>query len=234
MYAPIQWPPISQELSTDASGNNGWGASLLGCIPIGGVWTSVEQDLHINVKEMLAILYAIRSFLDKIQGQHIRILCDNTTAVSVINKMGSTRSDICNSMAKDIWDFCRENDIFITCSYIPGKENVVADQASRKEYKQGEWMLNKSLFQKAVQHFDFQPDIDCFATRINSQLPTYVSRYPDPFATQVDAFSFNWSKYKPYLFPPFSQVPDNSVCRPPLILLPCWEKSIEKLSIRER
>ena len=205
-FAPIHWPPITQEISTDASGKNGWGASMTGDVPIGGVWTEEQVDLHINVKELLAVLYALRSFVDTLKGLHVRVLCDNTTAVHTINNMGTTKSMSCNKIVKEIWEFCILNDIFITCTYIPGKENVVADRASRKVYKQGEWMLDKGLFQQALDSFEFVPNIDCFATRANAQLDAYVSRYRDPYATHVDAFSFNWGKYKPYLFPPFSLI----------------------------
>ena len=206
MHSPIEWPPITQEVSTDASGKNGWGASILGTMPIGGMWTADQMDIHINVKEMLAILYALRSFVDILRGQHTRVLCDNTTAVFVLNKMGTTKSRECNDLAKSIWEFCKENDMFITCAHIAGKENVVADLASRREYKQAEWMLNKAIFQQAVRHFGFKPDIDCFATRANAQLETYVSRQSDPYATHIDAFSINWGKFNAYLFPPFSLI----------------------------
>ena len=80
---------------------------------------------------MIAISYALRSFVDVLQGQHVRVLCDNTTSVFVLNKMGTTKSIECNAMAKEIWTFCGEHDMFITCTHIPGKENVVADMASR-------------------------------------------------------------------------------------------------------
>ena len=227
-FAPIHWPPITKEISTDASGKNGWGASMLGHVPIGGVWTKEQEDIHINVKELLAILYALRSFIDSLRGNHVRVLCDNTTAVHTVNKMGTTRSMSCNSVVKEIWEFSLLNEIFLTCTYIPGKENVVADRASRKEYKQGEWMLNKILFEQALAFFEFEPDIDCFATRANAQIKVYASRYPDPYCTHVDAFSFNWRNYKPYLFPPFSII--NSVLQKirvdqtvALCVLPRWK-----------
>ena len=94
MFAPIQWPPLTKELAADASGHNGWGATLQG-VAIGGAWKEVELALHINVKEMLAIFYALRSFVLYIKGEHVRVLSDNTTAVLVLNKMGTTRSPQC-------------------------------------------------------------------------------------------------------------------------------------------
>ena len=206
MHAPVQWPPISAEINTDASGKNGWGACMIGRIPIGGTWMPDELDLHINVKEMLAVLYALRSYKEDIEGQHVRVLSDNSTTVFVLNKMGTTRSKPCNDLAKKIWEFCRDNMIYITCAHIPGVENIVADQESRREYKQGEWMLNTDIFKRAISHFQFQPNIDCFASRANAQLQTYVSRKPDPYATHVDAFSLNWGSYDAYIFPPFSLI----------------------------
>ena len=206
MYAPIQCPPITKEMTTDASGKIGWGASLLGVLPIGGTWTDDQADIHINVKEMLAILYALRSYCDELSEHHVRVLCDNTTAVHVLNKMGTTRSPECNQMAKEIWTFCKSKSIFITCAHIPGKENIIADKESRREYKQGEWMLNKEIFNYVVRLFNYKPEIDCFASRANAQLDTYVSKQPDPFATHIDAFSINWGQLRTYLFPPFSVI----------------------------
>ena len=78
------------------------GASVLGTLPTGGAWAHEQLHLHINVKEMLGILYGLRSFVEILKGQHVRVLCDNTTAVHVVNKMGTTRSPSCNAMAKEI------------------------------------------------------------------------------------------------------------------------------------
>ena len=206
MNAPIQWPPITIEMCTDASGKIGWGATIPDILTTGGAWTREESELHINVKEMIAILYGLRSFVDTLKGQHTRVLCDNTTAVFVVNKMGTTRSPSCNAMAKEIWEYCKGNNMFITCAHIPGIQNVVADRESRKEHKQSEWMLNRNIFNAALSHFNITVDIDCFATRINTQLEKYVSRHPDPFAHFIDAFSFNWKDRNAYIFPPFSLV----------------------------
>ena len=205
MTGPVQWPPITEQLSADAAGKNGWGAKYKDTCT-GGPWDPDQVSLHINIKEMLAVLYALRSFVDHIRGKHVRVLSDNKTTVCDVNKMGSTKSTQCNVMAQCIWEYCKENDIYITCTYIPGKENIEADRESRRDYKQAEWMLNTNIFLKATQLFSFQPDIDCFATRVNTQLQTYASRKPDPYATHINGFSINWSHYKPYIFPPFSVI----------------------------
>ena len=203
--APIRWPAISIEIASDASSLIGWGATC-GSERTGGAWSALEAEIHISVKEMIAIYYAIRSFVHLLKGRHVRVLCDNTTAVGVVNKMGSTRSPDCNKMARKIWNFAFANGIFITCAHIPGVDNVVPDEESRKEYKQAEWMLDRDLYRRAIRVLNFNPTLDCFASRINTQHENYVSRRPDPFAKKIDAFSFNWGEENCYLFPPFSLI----------------------------
>ena len=67
-------------------------------------------------------------------------------------------------------------------------------------------MLNRSLYIRALNFFDFSPTIDCFASRTNCQHPVYASLRPDPYATYVDAFSLNWQDFNCYIFPPFSVI----------------------------
>ena len=49
----------------------------------------------------------------------------------------------------------------------------------------------------------FSPTIDLFATRINTQLRTFVSYRPNPNCVAVNAFLINWEKEKFYAFLPF-------------------------------
>ena len=52
-----------------------------------------------------------------------------------------------------------------------------------------------------------QPDIDLFASCLNTQLADYVSWKPDPQAKFVDAFTVVWSDMFFYAFPPFCLLP---------------------------
>ena len=97
--------------------------------------------------------------------------------------------------------------MYVTCAHIPGIDNVIPDVESRKQNRQAEWMLDKAHYLQSLKLFEFSPTIDCFASRVNTQHKHYASRRPDPFAKVVDAFSFNWSTERCYLFPPFSIIP---------------------------
>ena len=201
---PIALPSIDLEYFCDSSSYS-WGANF-NTHKIGGAWDMKEKALHINCKELLAVYYSLRSFKTHFQNKHVKIFSDSQVGVQLINKMGTTKSSICNDIVKNIWLFCVKNKIWITAAHIPGAENVIADYESRKSYKDAEWMLNPEIFQKAIKHLKFKPDLDCFASRLNTQLPKYISYEPDPYAYLIDAFSVHWGFYKCYLFPPFSLI----------------------------
>ena len=63
-------------------------------------------------------------------------------------------------------------------------------------------ILNKNVFEKITHHFYFYSKIDLFASRLNKQLPVFVSYTPDPETTYVNAFNLEW-KIEFYAFPPY-------------------------------
>ena len=87
-------------IHTDAS-LQGWG-EVLDDTEIGGRWDSSESQYHINYLELLAISLALKSFLHLIKNRHIKVMTDNSKAVSYITNMGGTKSKDCNEVSKDI------------------------------------------------------------------------------------------------------------------------------------
>ena len=150
--------------------------------------------------------YSLRSFKTYFQNKHVKIFSDSQVGVQIINKMGTTKSSICNNIVKNIWLFCVKDKIWITAAHFPGAENVIVDYESRKSYKDAVCKLNPEIFQKAIKHLKFKPDFDCFASRLNIQLPKYISYKPDTYAYLIDTFLFHWGFYKCYLFRPFSLI----------------------------
>lgn len=198
----IQPPVVDCTINSDAS-LTGWGG-VMNNISTGGHWLKNEAINHINYLELLAAYFVLKSFLKDVIGKHVKMMIDNTTAVFVINNMGTCHSDPCNSIACKIWILCEENGIWLTAAHIPGKENVIADYESRKINLDTEWMLNPQYLSHALEGIPFIPLIDLFASRINKQFDQYVSYRPDPFASYIDAFTISWADIKFYCFPPFS------------------------------
>ena len=90
---------------TDAS-NEGWGASA-NDQTINGRWNESEKLLHINELELLAIKHAFSSFLSLFPNtKHLRVMTDNSTSVSYINKQEGTHSPMCNKLTIEVWEIC--------------------------------------------------------------------------------------------------------------------------------
>ena len=180
----------------------------MGQISTGGLFSIHEKEEHINVLELKAILFGLKSLAREANNKHIKVLKDNSTAVACINKFGTSRSQECDIITKQIWHWASDSTIWLSATHLPGKENAEADYESRKHEVHTEWKLNESLFKFICKKkLNFSPEIDLFATRINTQLKTFVSYRPDPNSFAVNAFLLNWGKEKFYAFPPFACLP---------------------------
>ena len=188
-------------IQTDSS-HMGW-AFVCEDVKGHGRWTLEEKQKQINVLEMKAIFFAIKSLCKQLSGKHVKVLTDSTTSVCYVTNMGGCKSVGCNDISKGIWNLCIENNIWLTCCHIAGKENK-ADFPSRHFNDNIEWELRQDIFDKICRLWEY-PDIDLFASRLNHKVTQYCAFEPDPGAVFIDAFSINWEKYKcVYIFSPFS------------------------------
>ena len=215
-------------LETDSS-LSGWGCyNKSDKVAIGGEWTPSDiENRHINVLELKAALFGLQSFCKHLTHKHIRIHMDNITAVAYLREMGGSKSKQCNDIARHMWLFAKEGDLWLSSAYIKGSLNVIADRRSRSFDRELEWKLNPKVFTDILSCLKVNCEIDLFASRINCQLKTFVSYKPDPETYAVDAFTLPWNELKFYAFPPFSiicrvlqKVSEDSATG--VILVPFW------------
>ena len=57
----------------------------------------------------------------------------------------------------------------VSTALITGKQNILADTASRKFHDPSEWMLSKNIFSHLIACFNM-PEIDLFVSKLNKQL----------------------------------------------------------------
>jgi len=196
-------PHCNLVVYSDAS-LDGWGA-VCREVQVGGQWSQEEKQLHINALELKAAMFALQAFQSVVPERplHVRMFVDNTTCQAYVNKMGGTHSDLLTAMACDLWEWCLDRQITVQADYIPSAENP-ADAPSRGVTDASDWMLDPSIFAALCRHFHIHPDVDLFASRLNSQLPQFVSWGPQPGAMEVDALAINWTALCLYAFPPFA------------------------------
>ena len=167
-FNPISHGNPVLELRTDAS-KKGWGMYLDGDTTQ-GLWSVSEGQLHINELELKAVHFAVQAFGDRLKNKHVKILCDNSTTVAYVNAMGAQNPHIVTKLQYDIWDWC----VNVTATHIAGVENTKADKKSRLFNDRTKWTLKWEIFAQITTHWG-TPEIDLFATRLNTQLPKFVS-----------------------------------------------------------
>ena len=198
--APIDHGPISLEIFSDAC-FAGWGTYFPPSVTH-GFFDVIERAESINTKETLAIWYSLLSFLPHLQNQHVLVHSDSAMAISYVSKLGGMDHLGWDQIARDIWKLAQDNNFWLLVSFVPGQENVEADTESCARNPFLEYTLPKDAF-IAITHVCGFPQIDLFASRLNAQLPLYVSWLPDPYCFSVDAFKLSWLDWFAFIFPPF-------------------------------
>ncbi|XP_050512905.1 uncharacterized protein LOC126888594 [Diabrotica virgifera virgifera] len=192
------------EIFSDAS-LTGWGIYQKDSRCSYGFWSEAEAHFHINYLELLALFFGLKCYAGHLKDCHILCRVDNTTAMAYVNRMGSIQHPNLNALAREIWQWCEQKNIYIRAAYIPSVDNVEADIASRQLKIETEWSLSNYAFHKIVETFGV-PTIDLFASRLNKKCKRFVSWLRDPEACSVDAFTICSQGLEFYAFPPFSLV----------------------------
>ena len=203
LFKPIHVGEPALVIYTDAS-LEGWGCHISSLdISCGGRWTDQEKGNHINYLEVKAVYLAILANCKNMNGQHIRIMSDNTTTVAAINKHGSIRSKKISQLSRLIWLFAIDRELWLSAAHCPGATNTEAHRASRQFNDETEWTLENSIFSAICNRYG-SPDIDLFAARNNHKVARYCAWQPDPGAVFIDAFHYHWGQGELlYMFPPF-------------------------------
>ena len=85
---------------------------------------------HINYKEALCVVLALKRWAPLLENKVVHIHCDNTAAVSMLNK-GTTRDpDMMKHLREAFWLSATYN-FSLKVFHVPGKLNVLADHISR-------------------------------------------------------------------------------------------------------
>ena len=132
-----------------------------------------EIDLHINVKEPLAVQKCSEALCaDSHSSTTVLIKTDISTRSSYLNKQGSCRSSILNDITKDIFLWATSKKISIVAAHLPGKLNVDADLLSRNFSHETKWMFDQNVFNKISRKL-LKPEIDLMDSSSNTQLPNF-------------------------------------------------------------
>ena len=151
---------------------------------------------------------------------------DNQVVVWSVAKWKAKSTDMIPGLCA-LWDLLSTLDVHLEVEYIPGVDNVAADRLSRTTDRE-DWRLNPQIFARICE-LRFLPDVDCFATSQNAQVPRFFSWTFDPRSLGTDFFKqkFTHNGLRLYGNPPFSVVGRvlDKVRREGLemlLVVPCW------------
>ncbi len=133
--------------------------------PARGLWSGRHLTWHINCREMLAVIRALKHFLPELRDRHVLGSTDNTAVVFYINHQGGLRSRPLYKLAHRILVWSQDKLLSLRAVHIPGHLNMGADILSRQQPRVGE---------ADMESFG-QAQVDLFATRQTSHCPLWFS-----------------------------------------------------------
>ena len=158
----------------------------------------MESTLDSNGRELLAILYSLKSFKSLIQGKVVKLYTDSKNA-SIIASKGSTSLRL-QRHALEIFQFCAANNVSIEIEWVPRSLNEYADSLSRV-IDFDNWSVSTDFF--AYISSLFGPfTVDRFASPDSAKCARFYSKFWCPVAEGVDAFSVDWAGENNWLVPP--------------------------------
>ena len=89
-----------------------------------------------------------------------------------------------------------------SCSRVLTKQSEYSGWQSRNHRDSSDWKLNPKIFFHIVKIRGL-PQIDLFASRLNHQLPKYLSWHRDTSNCAVHSLQHSWRNLYGYAFPPF-------------------------------
>ena len=90
----------------------------------------LQQRLHINQLELLAVLVAVKTWHSKLQGLTLELLADNEATVHAINNQRS-KDPFMQNCLRELWLCLAIYNVSLHARYVESSSNYFADALSR-------------------------------------------------------------------------------------------------------
>ena len=236
-------------LTTDASGT-GWGADVDGAkwkTKVKGTWDDAMANpkTSSNLRELTAVRMSLERLIQTGRvraGCDILVRSDNLTTVANINRRSCAVSLLPEMMT--LFGILERSQLRVRTTYIPGKENVVADELSRQT-DAADYSMEPDVFLSLTEELDVSVGIDLFASAENTKARRFYSWRPSEGALATDALVQSWNGEEDmYAFPPPVLIPKIlSKLRQEggrmMIITPgwaaaAWRRDLEELTVKRR
>lgn len=237
------------QMSTDAS-RHGWGVALVHEGKenrVRGDWDArmAGKETSSNLRELTAVREGlVRLLREKVvePGWDILVQSDNLTTVANINRRSCATSLVPEMTI--LFDLLEEQKLRLRVTYIPGKENIIADALSRQT-DASDYAIDTEVFMSLTEELGVSVGIDLFASPGNTKARRYYSWRPTEGALGSDALAQKWRDEEDmYAFPPTVLIPKilnklQAEGGRMLIITPAWAaatwmRQLEDMTVRRR
>ena len=140
--------------------------------------------------------------------------------------MGGLGSEALNAITEQIWHWRIDRGNWLLCEHVPGIENCYVDHLSRFFNGNIKWSLVPKIFDQLCAEF-FTLEIDLFVSRLNPQVDSYFSWFPDHHSQGIDALCQSWESFKVYAFSPLCLIHRvllkiDTECEDAILIFPFW------------
>ena len=138
--------------------------------------SSMESTLDSNGRELLAILYSLKSFKSLIQGKVVKLYTDSKNALIITSK-GSTSLRL-QRLALEIFQFCAIHNVSIEIEWVPRSLNEYADSLSRV-IDFDDWSVSSDFFIYISSRFG-PFTVDSFASPDSASVQGFIPNFGVP------------------------------------------------------
>ena len=156
-----------------------------------GTWNQSENEMHINLKELLACMKTSQYFIEKVRKCNLMLNVDSKVTVAWINKRGSIKNPVANELILDLMKVSHKFEIHFKASWIKGSNNVMADSLSRNIINP-EIEVSSLLYEYICKKFNMFPTLDLFSNVKNRKCDQFCSSIPSQLSRSRDAFAISW------------------------------------------
>ena len=165
-------------------------------------WSPAESSKSSTWRELRTVDLALSAFALDLQGKKVAWFIDNTSVPSIVHN-GSKVTDL-QSLALSVFNVCARSGISLEMKWIPGSFNCQADLLSRT-IDFDDYTINDNVFHMLDCKWG-RHTVDRFACSYNAKISRYNSRFYQPGAEAVDAFTQTWDCENNWILPPVSQI----------------------------
>ena len=154
-----------------------------------GTWSLTESKKSSTWREAEAIKRILYSNVHSLRNKRIKIFSDNKNVQSVL-EIGSRKTDL-QSIAIDVFDFCKRENMTIGTQWIPREMNQEADYLSKCS-NNDDWSIQNWVFVMLDKKWG-PHTVDRFASLVTAKCIRFNSKWCVPRTEGINAFDQRWS-----------------------------------------